>query len=92
MLLSLLEAARKLGVEVREAEVRAGRRMHTDLKTGVTRASHFFLDLYLDADIQEEQRQQIEELTRQGCASRATFLNPPEISERVHIGRPEPRE
>jgi len=39
-------------VEVKSAEVKAGRRMHTDLKTGVTRASHFFLDLYLDADVE----------------------------------------
>ena len=88
MLLSLLEAARKLNVEVQSAEVRAGRRMHTDLKTGVARASHFFLDLYVDADVDESRREQLEELTRQGCASRATFLNPPEITERVHLGPP----
>jgi hypothetical protein len=89
MLLSLLEAARKLGIEARSVEARGGRRMHTDLKSGVARASHFFVDLYLDADIDEEQRQRLEELTRQGCASRATFLNPPEITEQVHLGAPE---
>lgn len=88
MLLSLLDAARKLDVEVRSAEVRAGRRMHTDLKAGVTRASHFFLDLYVDASIDEATRAELEELTRKGCASRATFMNPPEITERVHLGAP----
>jgi hypothetical protein len=88
MLLALLAAAQKLDIALEGAEVRAGRQMHLDLKTGTTRASHFVLDLYVQADIDEEQRARLEALARDGCAARATFLGKPEIVERLHVGVP----
>ncbi len=88
MLLSLLAAAQKLGIELESAEVRAGRKMHMDLKTGTTRASHFALDLYVQADLDEPQRERLEKLAREGCAARATFLGTPEIVEHLHVGVP----
>ena len=89
MLLSLLAAAKKIGVELEGAEVRAGRTIHTDLRTGQTRATRFVLDLYIDGDVSETERARLEELAREGCAARATFLTPPEIIERVHVGVPQ---
>jgi uncharacterized OsmC-like protein len=90
MLLSLLSAAKKMGVELEGAEVRAARKMYVDLQNhGRSRVTQFVLDLFVDADLSEEQRARLEELARDGCASRNTFLNPPEIIERVHIGVPQ---
>ena len=89
MLLSLLAAAKKIGVVLENAEVRASRKISVDLRSGQTRATRFVLDLYIDGDVSEAQRARLEELAREGCAARATFLTPPEIVERVHVGVPQ---
>jgi uncharacterized OsmC-like protein len=52
--------------------------------------SDFEVDLYIDADIDEATREELERATASLCGVRETLSQSPQIQERVHIGRAPP--
>ena len=43
------------------------------------------VDIYLEGDLEEADRQSLEDWAREKCGVRATLMQPPRIEERVHL-------
>lgn len=87
MVTTLLACAQREGIRLRgvEAHIATKARLR-----GVGRAPHletFHIDLYVDGEVDEIRRAQLEEATTRLCGVRETLRRGAEVSERVHLGR-----
>ena len=86
LLNTLLAKAQRDGTEIRAAKAVVATKARLRGRDQAPLLSDFEVDLYLDADIDEAVRADLERWAQAMCGVRETLLQPVRIEERVHLG------
>lgn len=85
---TLLEEAHNRNVALTNVEVRAGMKSKMTREKPMGYATAFAVDVYVEGDVSEEDRQRLEEYARDNCYIRNTLVQGAEVLEKVHVGSP----
>lgn len=86
LLNTLLAKAQRDGTEIRAAKAVVATKARLRGHGQAPFLSDFEVDLYLDADMDETARAELERWAQTMCGVRETLLQSPRIEERVHLG------
>jgi uncharacterized OsmC-like protein len=88
LLNTLLARAQAEGIVLRSAQALVATKARLRGKDVAPYLGAFEVDIYLDGDLDETVRLDLERSAKQRCGVRETLLRTPEIVERVHLGPP----
>lgn len=86
LLNTLLAKSQRDGTPIRAAKAVVSTKARLRGGGAAPYLSDFMIDLYLDGDIEETDRIELEREAQSMCGVRETLLQMPRIEERVHIG------
>lgn len=85
LLTTLVAEAQRRRIELRGAEARVAVNPKEPGGGAAPYLSDFVVDLYIDADINEAEREALEEAASSLCGVRESLLRTPGITERLHV-------
>jgi uncharacterized OsmC-like protein len=88
MVTTLIEHAQQLDLSLERVEALISTKAKLPGRELAPYLSHFHIDLYLEGDLDDEQRATLERLTAERCGVRETLVREAVVSERVFLGRP----
>jgi uncharacterized OsmC-like protein len=86
LLNTLLARAQRDGLEIRAAKAVVSTKARMRGERVAPYLSDFEVDIYLDGDLDETARAELEDAAKTLCGVRETLLQTPRIEERVHLG------
>lgn len=88
LLNTLLARAQRDGIEISKARAVVSTKSRLQGNDKAPYISDFEVELYIEGDIDEPTRAELEHAARTLCGVRETLLQSPRIHERVHVERP----
>jgi uncharacterized OsmC-like protein len=86
LLNTLLARAQRDGTEIRSAKAVVSTKARLRGDSVAPYLSDFRVDLYIDGDLSEAERAELEVAAKTLCGVRETLLRSPRVEERVHLG------
>lgn len=88
MVTTLIEHAQQLELGLERVEALISTKAKLPGRELAPYLSHFHIDLYLEGDLDDDQRGTLERLTAERCGVRETLVREAAVSERVLLGPP----